>query len=355
MLTRHQLDGAVENNIISSDQAKQLLEYFLSKSESSAGDNLSPSFDFTHLLYYFGGTVAIGAMSIFMNLGWEEFGGWGIFFISFAYMSVGLKLTQHFQVKGFSIPAGICATFAVALTPLAIYGLQQAMGWWPDTSAYRDYHRYIQWHWLYMELGTLIVGIALARLYKYPFMLMPIAITLWYLSMDLVIMLSYDGKHSWDLRTIVSLYFGLAMIGIALWVDIRTRHLNKSAGDYSFWLYLFGVMTFWGGLSAQHSDSELNKLIYFCINMLMMASGIVLMRRVFVIFGALGASFYLAHLADHIFKDSWLFPITLCAIGLGIMYLGIIWQKHEYIWTQKLRVYLPQAIQELLASKNKAL
>jgi len=66
----------------------------------------------------------------------------------------------------------------IALTPLTIYALQQTFGFWPDDNNYRDYHRYIQWHWLYMELGTLIVGTILAWKYKYPFLMMPIAVTL---------------------------------------------------------------------------------------------------------------------------------------------------------------------------------
>jgi hypothetical protein len=36
-------------------------------------------------------------MTIFMNLGWESFGGWGIFFISLLYAGVGLKLASVFR------------------------------------------------------------------------------------------------------------------------------------------------------------------------------------------------------------------------------------------------------------------
>ena len=36
--------------------------------------------------------------------------------------------------------------------------------------------------------------------------------------------------------------------------------------DYAFWGYLFGLMAFWGGLSAMHSDSELNKVLYCLLN-----------------------------------------------------------------------------------------
>lgn len=339
-ITRQDIDAAVESKILNADQAVNLFEFL--KTRPSVG----PSFDFTHVLYYLGGLIAIGAMTLFMNLGWESFGGWGIFVISLIYIAIGLKLTNVFQAKGYAIPAGICATFSVAITPLAIYSLQQALGFWPDDTVYRAYHQYIKWHWVYMELGTLAVGTVVAWRYKYPFLIMPLAVTLWYMSMDLAPMVA-GSRPEFELRTWVSMYFGLLMVFLAFWVDIRAR---KTA-DYAFWLYIFGVMAFWGGMTAQHSDSELSKFIYFCINLLMMGVGVVLVRRVFVIFGAIGGSIYLGHLASTVFKDSWVFPIALSAIGLLIIYLGVLWQKNEKMITEKARSILPCQLRELLESK----
>lgn len=340
-VTKKNLEQAAAENIISNEQAEALYDYLANRSQDV------PKFTFTHVLYYLGGLIAIGAMTLFMNLGWESFGGAGIFFISLLYAGVGLKISNSFAVKGLNIPAGICATFVVCLTPLAIYGLQQWLGVWPDESVYRDYHRYVKWQWLYMELGTLAVGAFVAWKYKYPFLIMPIAVTLWYMTMDITAMIS-GGDFNWELRKLVSLYSGLLMIGLAFWIDIRS---HKKA-DYAFWVYIFGVIAFWGGLSSQHSDSELSKFIYFCINLLMIGTGVLLVRRVFVVFGALGSCGYLGHLASDVFKDSWLFPAALTAIGLGIIYLGVIWQKHENAITQKARSYLPLPLRELLESKS---
>lgn len=339
-ITRKHLKAAVENEILNTDQADKLFDFL--KNQPSVG----PSFDFTHVLYYLGGLIAIGAMTLFMNLGWESFGGWGIFFISLIYAGVGLKFTNLFQRKGYAVPAGICATFVVALTPLAIYGIQQALGVWPDDSVYREYHKYIKWHWLYMELGTLAVGAIVAWKYKYPFLIMPIAATLWYMSMDIAAMIA-GGRPELELRSLVSMYFGLLVVLLAFWVDVRAR---KTA-DYAFWLYIFGVMAFWGGMTSQHSDSELSKFIYFCINIFMIGIGVLLVRRVFVVFGAIGGSIYLGHLASSIFKDSWLFPITLTAIGLLIIYLGVLWQRNEKVITEKARSILPTQLRELLESR----
>lgn len=335
------LAQAVEAQVISEEQSVKLIEFLTRQPEVSA------EFSFTHVLYYLGGMIAIGAMTLFMNLGWESFGGLGILAISLAYAFAGLKLTNVFAAKGLVIPAGICGTFVIALTPLAVYGLQQALGVWPDDTVYREYHRHIKWHWLYMELSTLVVGVIIAWRYKYPFLIMPIAFTLWYLTMDLTAMLT-GGDYTWEIRNVVSMYTGLLMIGLAFWVDMRSQ--NK--GDYSFWIYLFGVIAFWGGLSLQNSDSELSKFIYFSINLIMIFAGVLIVRRVFVIFGALGCCFYIGHLASNVFKDSWLFPIALTLIGLFVIYLGVLWQKHEQAITVKARSILPVALRELLESKH---
>ncbi len=339
-ITRKNLQEAVDASILSEQQAEQLIDFFQGRAD------IGPSFNFTHVLYYLGGLIAIGAMSLFMTLGWEAFGGWGIFFISLAYAGVGLKLSGSFQARGYAIPAGICATFVVALTPLAIYGIQQGLGIWPDESVYRDYHVYVKWNWLYMELGTLMVGVIMAWRYRYPFLIMPIAFTLWYMTMDITAIIA-EGDITWELRKLVSMYSGLLVIGLAFWVDFRSR----SKADYAFWLYLFGVLAFWSGLSLQESDSELSKFLYFLINLVLIGSGVILVRRVFVVFGALGACFYLGHLAWDVFKDSLLFPIVLTAIGLMIIYLGVLWQKNETVLTRKMRSFLPQSLREFLESR----
>ena len=342
-LNRVLLREAAAKGLISEQQAEQLWKFLSERGKDT------PSFRFTHVLYYLGGLIAIGAMSLFMTLGWERFGGWGLFFIAFAYAGAGLWLTEFFlKRRRLPIPAGITATFVVVLTPLAVYGFQAALGWWAEGKVFREYHTHIDWRWMFMEFATLASGAVMIWRYRLPFLVMPIAATLWYMSMDLTPFLFGDADSMWELRKLVSLWFGLLIVLLAFWVDIRTRH-DK---DYAFWLYLFGVVAFWGGLSMMQSDSELNKFIYLCINLMMIAVGAVLSRRVFVVFGGLGAAGYLGHLAHDVFKDSMMFPFVLTIVGLGVIYLGIIWQRHEEMISTKLRELLPLPMRELVERRR---
>ena len=344
-MTKAELDGAVSAGILSVGQADRLAAYL----GASAGSNERARFSFVHVLYYLGGMIAIGAMSLFMTLGWNALGGWGGCVTAVLYGAIALLLSHWFlEQKHLYIPAGIMATLAVVMVPLAIFAAQMALGYWGENKPYRDFHVFIDWRWIMMEFGTLAIGAILLWRYRFPFMLMPIAVTLWYMSMDLVpFFLGGARTYDWELYKIVSLYFGLAMTLLAFWVDLRSR----ASRDYAFWLYLFGVLTFWGGLSLMNSNSELSKLAYCGINVLMILIGAILGRRVFAVFGGLGVACYLGHLSQQVFKDSLLFPFALSLIGLAIIWLGVLWQRREAQLSAGLRAFLPASFRELLEAR----
>ena len=138
------------------------------------------------------------------------------------------------------------------------------------------------------------------------------------------------------------------MLLFALLVDLRSRQQR----DFAFWLYVFGVIAFWGGLTSMNSTSELGKFIYACINLLLIATGAALSRRVFAVFGGIGVAIYLGHLSHTVFRDSLLFPLALAAIGLGVMAAGLAWQRHEAALGARLRACLPQPLRELVERRG---
>lgn len=313
-----------------------------------------PGFRPAHILYYLGGLIAIGAMTLFMTLGWERLGGGGLLVIASSYIVIVVMAVEVLLRRTrLLLPAGILSALAVALVPLAVYGLQRWLGWWPADGtrhgAYRDFHVWIDWRWLMMELATLAAGAVALWRWKLPFGVMPIAVTLWYLSMDIVPLLlgGRPGEFFSDEGKRVSTAFGFAMVALAFWVDVRSLR----RGDFAFWLYIFGVLAFWGGLTSMDSDNEIGKLVYACVNLVMIAVGAALSRRVFAVFGGLGVALYLGHLSHTVFKNSLLFPLALGAIGLGVMGAGLLWQRHEAAIGARLRALLPQRLRELVEQR----
>ena len=339
-MRRTDVETAVREGIITREQAERLMQFMAGRD--------TPRFSFVHVLYYLGGMIAIGAMTLFMTLGWNSLGGWGGVGTALLYGALALLLTHWFlEHKRLPVPAGIMATLAVTMVPLAIFAAQRALGYWGPEQEYRDYHKWIDGRWIMMEFGTFAMGAVLLWRYRFPFMLMPIAVTLWYMSMDIVPLVFGVDYWDWELRKAVSAWFGMAMILLAFWVDLRSRFSR----DYAFWLYLFGVLAFWGGLSLMNSGSELGKLAYCGINVAMVLIGAILGRRVFAVFGGLGIAGYLGHLSWALFRDSLLFPFALSAAGFAIIWLGVLWQRHELRWASRLREFVPGPLRELIEER----
>src|SRR5262244_4032995 len=178
-IERTQLEAAAQRGIISDAQAGALWTFL----EAEAAG--TPQFSFNHLLYYLGGMVAIGGISAFVTVGWETLGGVGLLLIALAVMAAAAWLTHYFVAQKLAIPAGLMAALIVAATPLAVYGLQRTLGYWEFRTPYSSYHTHVDWRWIIMELGTLVVGAAALWFWRLPFSVMPVAVTLWYMSMDL--------------------------------------------------------------------------------------------------------------------------------------------------------------------------
>ncbi len=335
-MTRKQLGDAVQENIITLEQAKLLAEFFQLQTQ------YVPKLTFIHVLYYLGGCIAIAALTLFMGLGWESFGGAGIVLIATLYAVVGLRTVQYLALRELHVPAGVGATFVVCLTPLAIFGGMQWLGIWPKEIENVNG----SWHLLGLAVSTLTIGTVVIRKYNYSFVVLPITVAFWLLITNAT-GLALGTNNAWQLRELIALYSGLLMLAIAVLVDVRFG----AKSDYAFWVYIIGTLVFWSGLTSQVFDNGLSKLLYFSLNLLLIGVGVLLARRVFVVLGALGSFGYLNYLAFDVFRDSWVFPVALTVTGLSVVYLGFLWQKNEKAIVAKIQFVLPSCLQGLLKNK----
>ena len=235
--------------------------------------------------------------------------------------------------------------------PLATWAVQHAMGLWPPTGAqdYRVYHAIIDWRWLMLELVTLATGCALLYRWRAPFMLMPIAVTLWYMSMDLAMLLLGLDAGGWSEGR---LELPQVVLDRLRGSDDPRGFAGRPAQPHAAGLFVLAVpvrsddLLGWPDLAGVNALA--GKLIYLAINLLLVLTGAVLVRRTFTVFGAIGIATVLGDLSWRFFKDSWLFPIALTLIGLAIIYTGIWWSRNEARLSATLRALLPSQINGLL-------
>ena len=235
-----------------------------------------------------------------MTSAWDRLSGPAIAGIAIAYAllfgAAGLRLFRSASTR---IPGGLLVTVAVCMTPLAVYGVERALGWWPatDPGSYTRFHPLINGSWVVMEIATVIVSAAALTRIKFPFLTAPAAYALWFLSMDATALL-FGKRWTIHQECWISVIFGLLMITAGYLLD-GAREL-----DFAFWFYLFGVLTFSGGLTLMGSGGQFSKAMYCLVHLLMMVVAVILRRKVFLIFGGIGVFFYLASEAETYFRNS---------------------------------------------------
>ncbi|HVT56141.1 MAG TPA: hypothetical protein VHD34_08850 [Xanthobacteraceae bacterium] len=339
------LRAAAAAGIIDSASADKLIDFLAARGPSSSAAPV-PKFDAAHLLWYAGALIVIGAMGMFSTLAYSQMGGTALTATAIAY-AIAFTLVGHnlWHKRDLKTPGGLLITIAVSMAPLAIYGIQEELGWWgkfgkPGTV--HDFYTWIKGSWVFMEIGTVAAGVIALRFFRFPFIVAVIAVALWFMSMDIVPWIAGDAKPSWELKRQVSVWFGLAVLVVAWGVDYRGRD-----ADFAFWLHLFGLMAFWGGITATESSNEFGKAMYCLMNVGLLFVAIFIVRRAYAVFGAFGISAYLSHLAEVVFKNSLLFPFALSLIGVGVIAAGLIYHRKQQAIRAWFNANLPEALLRL--------
>ena len=252
-LQRADLDDAVARQILDASQASDLWRFLGERHPARA------RFTGLHVAYYFGALVVIAAMGWLMTLGFQRMGPWAVSAIGASYAVLFVFCGQRlWRTADLKIPGGLLYTMAVCMTPLVIWGVEKGTGFWPDRDPgnYRDFYPFIRSSFIWMEAGTVLAALVALRKIRFPFLVAPAAVSLWFMSMDLSAYLAGHGHWEAPLGQRVSIVFGLAMLFVAYLLDHRTRE------DFAFWLYLFGMTALWGAITSMDSGSEWRRFLY---------------------------------------------------------------------------------------------
>jgi hypothetical protein len=339
------LDAAVAAGALPAESRAPLVAFLQSRQSASGGASFASRFDLAHLLWYAGALIVMTALGLFSTIAFSAIGGAGLAATAIVYALV-FAAAGHFlwHRRKLTVPGGLLIAVAVAMVPLAVYGVQDALGAWPGETpvgTVRDFYIWVRAGWLPMELITIAAALIALYFYPFPFIVSIIAFALWFMSMDLAPAV-YGKALTWEARATVSLWFGLAVLVVA-WAADLTRWGER----FAFWLHLFGLMAFWGGLSLMDSGSELAKFGYCLINIVLLLLAVFLGRRAYAVFGAIGIAAYLGDLSARTFADSALFPFVLSLIGIAVIALGLLYYRKQAQLAAWLEHNLPLALRAL--------
>ncbi len=345
-LLRAQKDG-----IISVEVFNKLLEYLKasSKSEAAADSTNAPvnrsntsKFSIENFLYYFGAFIIISTMGWYLGNVWDKFGHGGLLALSILYFFIFVFIGNFLWKKDKKTPGGLLYVCAVSVVPLIVWTFECLVGIMPkELNEYNDFHILIRSGWIMLELATIFVGLIFLKFRKFPLLTLPICYAMWYLSMDIVpFLLGQETAPTWGMRNFATTVFAILMLGYALKSDCN----KQNSENYSHWLYIFGATMLWGviiSILAQFKwDNEFAYFLTALFNFGYMFISILIRRKVFMVWGAIGFWAYLGHLAFEIFKDTPIFPIVLVIFGLLVIFFGIYYSKNCKTLEDKLRGYI---------------
>jgi hypothetical protein len=314
--TDEQLNEAVKNDIFTNEQIDKFREY--------VQNNDNQITKFQKILYYGGGLLIISAMTWLMGTSWSKFGHIGITAISGSYIIVFLIAGYYiFYKKGLEVAGGLLFSVSIAVTPLFVFSLLRIFDFWPQTWEYDDYYVWIKGKWIILEISAVVVSLPILLKTKFPFIVFLIAGALWFFSMDIVPIIYEKTNFTWTERANVSNIFGLFMIGAGYFFDIKFKK------DYSFWMYLFGLITLSSGLSIFYNDNIIKFLLLGAANVLLILFSVFINRNVFLVFGTIGLTEFLGRLSWKLFEGSVFFPFALTIIGVLLILSGIFFQKNR--------------------------
>jgi hypothetical protein len=314
--TDEQLNEAVKNDIFSAGQVDKFREYV-----QSISGNVTK---FQKLLYYGGGLLIISAMTWLMTTSWDNYGPKGVSFISALYIIIFFIAGYYvFFRKSMEVAGGLLFSVSIAVTPLLVYSILRAFNVWSAELSYNDYYVWVKGKWIVLEICTILVALPIFLKTKFPFHIFLIAGSLWFFSMDIVPIIYEKTEITWTERANISNIFGLLMIGIGYYADIKFKK------DYSFFLYLFGLITLSSGLSVFWNENLFKFILLGVISVLLILFSLFINRNVFIVFGTIGLVQFLSRLSWEFFEGSKYFPFVLTIIGVLLIVLGIFFQKNR--------------------------
>ncbi len=310
------------------DQAQvQAILNHLKTTPSPTGKEARLGFNLISIAYYFGGFMILFAYTVFMGIAWDTLGEFGQIAISAVTLGLLGGIGALLKWRGYKHAGGILIFAAVGIVPLLVYSVQNAVGV-NLPHEYEGFYRIVSDSWVPMEVISIAVAIATILIVRYPLITLHIAFWLWFMSMDIVDFVTGGvWDNGYEVAQVVSVLFGFAMLGLGV---LLQKTLEK---DYAFWFYLFGHICVLCPLSMLTIDSGgVLALIYLIVYIGFVLASILLQRKVFLVFGALGVYGYLCYLAFEVFDGGLGFVFGLATVGLIIVLSTVAFQRFLQPW-----------------------
>ncbi len=291
--------------------------------------------------------VAAASAAWLLLVAWDRLGGEGGFAVAGAWAVLLANAARWLERRAFRAAGAIAAAGTVAMTGFAVHGLLAALGALAD--AHVDAPATLAGFLGSRMLPGIVAAIAAAlvglRAFGSPILAAVLVAAVWF-GVMVGAPVVFGSAPTWTQRATLSALLGVVALGAGLALDGRTRR------DVAFWLYLSGLVAFWGGLATSHSETRLALLLGAAVNASLVFVAILLRRRVFAIFGGVGLAGVLGRVADAELADP-VVPFVFAAIALGLVAGAAVYHRRAPAWERAVSSRLPDPVRRLLLAAQR--
>jgi hypothetical protein len=269
---------------------------------------------------YLGVLLMVAALVSLLGIYWETLNPWGVIPLGALYFVAFVVAGEAMRARQYAQPAEVLQTLAVGFVPLVTYGIEEAAGWWPEST---DDPEYI-WNGLTaMAVATVAVALVMLALRPTPFLLVPLGAGTALLAADLAeVVLGNDASARQCFAFVLPV--GVAWIVGGLWLDVvRNRY-------FATWAHWVGLAITGVSLMVLMPKTVPGFAVIAALGAVAMFFSAFVRHWSFTVVGALGVLVAVWGGLDMLGGAA---PIALVGLGIALIVVGLRWSR----WREQLR------------------
>ncbi|MGQ0650081.1 MAG: DUF2157 domain-containing protein [Gemmatimonadaceae bacterium] len=327
------LRDAVARGILTPEQRDALIRLAEDGGTGPAPAERSRGLTGVNVAYAIGALLVLFAFAWFLVSRWATLGPWGVLAVVAGYAAVLVGTGWQLGRIGFPRAAGLAFMLSVTLAPLVAWSILTLVGEWPPlepNEITRHYRPWMATRYLVLDLSTILVALLVWRKRRFPALIFPIAVALWWTWFHLSELVEL-GMDMESYREWIMLGCGLALLAMADMMERWQRRtgVREREGDYAGALWYVGLLGFTFAYVMIWEDSNDWKHLMPFVSAGLIALSLATRRRGFVAVGVLGVFGYLAYLASDVFKTGAAFPLVLATLGV-LTILSTVWLQRRF-------------------------
>ncbi len=327
-VSANDLDTAVARGIINSEQRDGLLALASDERQRATPDVESRGGLLVTVGYWAGSLAVLFALGWFLVDRWKSLRPAGVLVVALLYATSFALSSVLLSRLGYRIAAALLTALTVGMAPIVAWCIESLAGVWPQPTIARDFYVadvLASVRWIPVELSMALAGLIAIR--KVGFGLLVLTITV-----PSGIALVHLTSWLFDPELTMTLSGWMMLVGSAL-LFVAAHELDRRVPaepeDYAGWVYASALGFLLFGLMSVADQTRLVPHLLPAVVVLLVAIGLALGRRMFLVPATVLFVAYLAWLAEEVFPTAVGFMLVMLTLGAALI-LGTVLAQRRF-------------------------